>query len=149
MKAEIADVAPPRKASLLRRSAYGVLTVMAWLAWALLWLPVLHVLAWHMDIPWRWLRWMPPLVLSGTRELAHILWVAPLCLAVFVAWSLWESRHRRRERRRRRAAPRVTVPAAAAALGASPGTAHRLQATRRAVVRVDDDGHIAMAPTRR
>jgi poly-beta-1,6-N-acetyl-D-glucosamine biosynthesis protein PgaD len=146
MKAETILIDTPEKQSLPRRILYGVLTVVAWLLWGLLWLPALHVLAGKLDIPFRDERWMPDIVLASARDIASIVWLAPASLLLFAAWSFYEGRHRRRERRQRRRLPAsVPLPEAAESLGASTDDAQRIQDNRRAVLRVDEEGHIDLS----
>jgi poly-beta-1,6-N-acetyl-D-glucosamine biosynthesis protein PgaD len=144
MKAETILVDQPEKQSLPRRVLYGMLTVLAWLLWGLLWLPVLHRLAHHLNMPVHLERWIPGVVITGTHELADIVWLAPLSLAVFLGWSLYEGRRTRGQRQRRRKPGMVQLPDAAEALGATTAEARCIQNSRRAVLSVDDQGHIGL-----
>lgn len=144
MKAEAIVIDQPERQSLPRRALYGVLTVLAWLLWGLLWLPALHRVARALNIPVHIERWIPDVVLSSTRELVDIVWLAPLSLLVFLAWSLYEGRRKQGGRQRRRKAGAISLPAAAESLGTSTAEALRIQDSRRAVLSVDDDGHIGV-----
>lgn len=144
MKAEAIVIDQPEKQSLPRRALYGALTVLAWLLWGLLWLPALHRLADTLNIPVHLDRWIPGVVLSSTRELLGIVWLAPLSLLVFLAWSLYEGRRRQGGRQRRRRADAISLPAADESLGTSTAEARRIQDSRRAVLSIDDDGHIGV-----
>ncbi|MGY3231411.1 poly-beta-1,6-N-acetyl-D-glucosamine biosynthesis protein PgaD [Luteibacter sp. HA06] len=144
MKAETILIDQPEKQSLPRRVLYGILTVLAWLLWGLLWLPALHRLASQLNMPVHVERWIPGVVLSGTHELADIVWLAPLSLLVFLAWSLYEGRRKRGQRQRRRRPGAVPLPDAAESLGATTAQARCIQDSRRAVLSVDDDGHIGV-----
>jgi biofilm PGA synthesis protein PgaD len=144
VKAETILIDQPEKQSLPRRVLYGVLTVFAWLLWGLLWLPALHRLARTLDLPVHVERWIPGMVFSGTHELAGIAWLAPLTLLVFLGWSLYEGRHKRGQRQRRHRPGTVPLPDAAESLGTTTAEARCIQDSRRAVLSVDDDGHIGV-----
>jgi biofilm PGA synthesis protein PgaD len=144
MKAEAIVIDHPERQSLPRRVLYGVLTVLAWLLWGLLWLPALHRVARALNIPVHIERWIPDVVFSSTRELVDIVWLAPLSLLVFLAWSLYEGRRKQGGRQRRRKAGTISLPAAAESLGTSTAEALRIQDSRRAVLSIDDDGHIGV-----
>lgn len=144
MKAEPILIERPERQSWPRRIVYAVLTVIAWVAWGLLWLPALHRLAREWGLPSRYARWIPDVVLSGLGDLAGIVWLAPLSLVVFLAWSLYEGRRRTGGERRRRAQP-VALPATAQSLGTSVAEVACIQNSRRAVLRIDDEGGIGVA----
>jgi poly-beta-1,6-N-acetyl-D-glucosamine biosynthesis protein PgaD len=144
LKAETILIDQPAKQSLPRRVLYGVLTVLAWILWGLLWLPVLHRLTGLMDLPVHLEHWVPDVVLTGSHELADIAWLAPLSLAVFLAWSLYEGRRKRGRHQRRRKPASVPLPAAAESLGTTTAEARCIQDSRRAVLSIDDDGHIGV-----
>jgi poly-beta-1,6-N-acetyl-D-glucosamine biosynthesis protein PgaD len=144
MKAETILIDQPEKQSLPRRVVYGILTVLAWVLWGLLWLPALHRLASQLNMPVHVERWIPGVVLNSTHELAEIAWLAPLSLLVFLGWSLYDGRRKRGQRQRRRKPGTVPLPDAAEALGATTAEARCIQDSRRAVLSVDDDGHIGV-----
>jgi poly-beta-1,6-N-acetyl-D-glucosamine biosynthesis protein PgaD len=144
MKAETILIDQPERQSLARRVLYGVLTVLAWLLWALLWLPALHRLARRMNVPVHVERWIPGVVLSGTHELADIAWLAPVSLLVFLGWSFYEGHRKRGQRQRRRKPGTVPLPDAAESLGTTTAEARCIQESRRAVLSVDEDGHIGV-----
>lgn len=145
MKADVIVIERPEKQSWLRRAAYAVLTIIAWVAWGFLWLPALHALAEWLGLGGRFERWLPDTVLSSTRELEHIIWLAPLSLVVFAIWAVYDGRIRRAARQRRRLARPVPLPAAAETLGTSTREALRMQTARRVVLHVDDEGHVGLA----
>lgn len=145
MKAETVLIDQPEKQSVPRRIFYVLATIVAWVLWGLLWLPLLHAAAGQLDLPPAWARWLPHIVTGGTGDLIDLAWLPPTGLLLFLSWSLYESRHRRGARQRRRAARPVPLPAAAESLGATTGEALRIQNSRRAVLHVDDDGHLGVA----
>jgi biofilm PGA synthesis protein PgaD len=144
MKADAILIDEPERQSLPRRMLYGVLTVLAWLLWGLLWLPALHRLARETNMPLHVERWIPGVVLSGTHELADIVWLAPLSLLVFLGWSVYEGRRRRGAGQRRRKPGSVALPDAAESLGTTTAEARCIQNSRRAVLNVDEEGHIGV-----
>jgi len=147
MKAETILIEQPEKQSMPRRVLYGVLTVLAWLLWGLPWLPALHRAARQLNVPVHVERWIPGVVLTGKHELASIVWLAPASLLVFLAWSLYEGRRKRGPRQRRNRPGTVPLPAAAESLGTTTEEARCIQESRRAVLSVDDDGHIGVTET--
>jgi poly-beta-1,6-N-acetyl-D-glucosamine biosynthesis protein PgaD len=144
MKADTVLIDRPDKQSMPRRILYALLTVVAWLLWGFLWLPLLHVLADRLDLPPAWERFLPETVLGSARELADIMWLAPVSLLVFLAWSLYDGRLRRLSRQRRRKARPVPLPEAAESLGTTVEDAVLVQESRRAVLEVDDEDHITV-----
>ena len=147
MKAETILIDQPGKQSLPRRLLYGALTVLAWLLWGLLWLPALHRLARQLGVSVHIERWIPRVVLSGTHELAGIVWLAPASLLIFLGWSLYEGRRKRGPRQRRNKPGTVPLPAAAESLGTTTAEARCIQESRRAVLSVDNEGHIGVRET--
>jgi poly-beta-1,6-N-acetyl-D-glucosamine biosynthesis protein PgaD len=145
MKAETILIDQPEKQSVPRRIFYALATVIAWFLWGLLWLPVLHAIASHLDLPADYVRWLPRMVTGGAGDLIDLAWLPPAGLLVFLSWSLYESRRRRGARQRRRTARPVPLPDAAESLGATTGEAVRIQNSRRAVLHVDGDGHLGVA----
>ncbi|UPG91984.1 poly-beta-1,6-N-acetyl-D-glucosamine biosynthesis protein PgaD [Luteibacter aegosomaticola] len=144
MKADTIMIDRPEKQSLPRRIAYALLTIVAWLLWGFLWLPALHAAANRLGLPPSWERWIPNEVLGSARELTDIMWLAPLSLLVFAAWSLYDSRQRRKTRQRRSKASPVPIPAAAELLGTTVHEAILVQESRRAVIDVNEDDHISV-----
>lgn len=142
MKAETILIDSPEKQSTSRRIFYGIATVCAWVLWGLLWLPVLHLLANSLHLPPQYSRYLPSVVLGGAHEIAELIWLAPVAMIVFVAWSFYESRRKRGTQQRRRTARVVPLPDAAESIGTTTTDAERIQDSRRAVLHVYDDGHI-------
>src|SRR4051812_38860991 len=145
MKAETILIDQPEKQSVVRRVFYGLATVVAWLLWGLLWLPVLHIVASNLHVPPQVARLLPPMVLGSAHELAGRAWTAPVALPAFLAWSMYDGRNRKGARQRRRHARPVPLTAAAESIGTTTHDAERIQDSRRAVLHVYDDGHIDIA----
>ncbi len=107
------------------RYGYGLLTLLAWAAYAYLWLPLLSLAAWSLGLK---LFYHHMVVLEGYQGLLQLLGLYATIIAllsgIYLGWALYNW-FRFRGMERRRGMPPVTVDELARHFGLEP---HQLQA---------------------
>jgi biofilm PGA synthesis protein PgaD len=147
MKAEAIMIQRPERQSSVQKAMFGVATVVAWLFWAFLWLPLITLGAWAFGLRNAWLQLH---VLEPARQggdINVILLAAILCAVIFSAWSGYNHARFSGKQKRRGNNP-VGVEATARVIGASTEDAISIQAHRRAVVSVSDAGYMTVDEVR-
>jgi biofilm PGA synthesis protein PgaD len=147
MKADAIMIQRPERQSSVQKAMFGVATVVAWLFWAFLWLPLVTLGAWAFGLRNAWLQLH---VLEPARQggdINVILLAAILCAVIFSAWSGYNHARFSGKQKRRGNNP-VGVEATARVIGASTEDAISIQAHRRAVVSVSDAGYMTVDEVR-
>jgi biofilm PGA synthesis protein PgaD len=147
MKADAIMIQRPERQSSVQKAMFGVATVVAWLFWAFLWLPLITLGAWAFGLRNAWLQLH---VLEPARQggdINVILVAAILCAVIFSAWSGYNHARFSGKQKRRGNDP-VGVEATARVIGASTEDAISIQAHRRAVVSVSDAGYMTVDEVR-
>jgi biofilm PGA synthesis protein PgaD len=147
MKADAIMIQRPERQSSVQKAMFGVATVVAWLFWAFLWLPLITLGAWAFGLRNAWLQLH---VLEPARQggdINVILVAAILCAVIFSAWSGYNHARFSGKQKRRGNNP-VGVEATARVIGASTEDAMSIQAHRRAVVSVSDAGYMTVDEVR-
>jgi biofilm PGA synthesis protein PgaD len=147
MKADAIMIQRPERQSSVQKAMFGVATVVAWLFWAFLWLPLITLGAWAFGLRNAWLQLH---VLEPARQggdINVILVAAILCAVIFSAWSGYNHARFSGKQKRRGNNP-VGVEATARVIGASTEDAISIQAHRRAVVSVSDAGYMTVDEVR-
>jgi len=133
MKAEAVLINLPQRQHPVRRVLFTTATLVAWVIWASLWLPLITLLAWlvGVDVGYR------QLILKehghGAHDLLFMLGIAALCALVFVVWSFY-NRLRYGRLRRRRVTRSVDHASMAGVLGVQVATARHMRHARRVVL---------------
>jgi len=120
----------PERQSTSRRTAFGVLTAIAWVVYAYLWLPLVTLLAWWLGIKTAYVE----LYLQKQRIDTFLLLLLPLIIVfaaiVLLGWAEY-NRHRFQSRQdRRKPMPDVTHAEITANMGAALSLAKALQQAR-------------------
>lgn len=127
----------PDSASRRRRTAYGMITAIAWALYVYLWLPLVTLLAWVLGARTGYAQ----LYLAQERIDPFVILSLPLialvCGAVLVAWAEY-NRARFADADARRRAPAVAANDVADALGATRDLLPRLRDARVVVLELDD-----------
>jgi biofilm PGA synthesis protein PgaD len=147
MKADAIMIQRPERQSPVQKAVFSVITVIAWLFWAFLWLPLITLVAWAFGLRNAWLQLR---VLESVRkggDINVVLVAAIVCAVVFTAWSGY-NRARFSGKQKRLGNHPVGVEATARAIGASTEDAVSIQAHRRAVVSVSDAGYLTVDEVR-
>ncbi|WP_285401502.1 poly-beta-1,6-N-acetyl-D-glucosamine biosynthesis protein PgaD [Luteibacter sp. ME-Dv--P-043b] len=143
MKAEAILIQHPERQSRTRRTLFGVITIVAWLAWAFLWLPLFTFVAWVFGVRSVWLQFYVEHRIGDGGDIDAIFLVALLSALTITAWSTY-NRARFTGRQKRRGNMPFGVEQTATRIGASAADAVRLQAHRRGVIDVADDGRMTL-----
>jgi biofilm PGA synthesis protein PgaD len=147
MKAEAILIQRPERQSSVQKAAFTFVTIVAWLFWAFLWLPLITLGAWAFGLRNAWVQLH---VLEPAREggdINVVLLVAIACALIFTAWSGY-NHARFAGRQKRRGNNPVGVEATARVIGATTDDAIRIQRHRRAVVSVSDEGYMTVDEVR-
>jgi len=139
MSADSLIISLPQRQSMAQRSLYASLTAMAWVAWIVLWLPLITAAAWAVGIDLAYSRIVMEDAAHGIDDLLFLLRAGTLCSVIFLSWALYNAwRYGGPERR----GPIVSVHPSAIAdyFGASDIVSDRLRRMRRSVLHVDPDG---------
>ncbi len=148
MKAEAILIDRPYRQPRTTRALFGLLTLLAWVAWGLLWLPLLTALAWLFGLHTSYVELFVHNHARGWHQVLYLLWLALGCAVVISAWSAynWWRFH---ELDRRRGRSMVSMAAMAEGLGVHQSTAIELRSSTRVVLEFAGDGSIshAKAPT--
>lgn len=143
MKAEAVLIQRPENQSRVQRALFGAITVVAWVVWAFLWMPLFTFAAWVFGVRSAWLQFYVEHRIGDGSDLDTVFLVALLSALTFTAWSAYNlARFAGKQKRRGNMpfGPRDT----AARIGASVHDALRLQSHRRGVIDVADNGHITV-----
>jgi len=143
MKAEAIVIQRPERQRPLQRALFGVITVIAWIAWASLWVPLLTALAWAVGLGDIYVQLNLGHPLQSSGDLDIVLYSALVCVTVFLSWSRY-NHWRFSGRQKRRGNNPVGLADVAKRIGASLDTAEAMQAQRRSVVHFSDDGYMAV-----
>ncbi|NKJ21636.1 poly-beta-1,6-N-acetyl-D-glucosamine biosynthesis protein PgaD [Dyella sp. SG609] len=141
MKAEAIVIHRPERQHPARRLLFTTATLMAWMAWISLWLPLATLLAWALGVRLGYIEMVVREHGHGGQDLARLLLLAALCAVVMLAWSSYNYlRFAHVDRRRRSRA--VDRRAMAGALGVQQETARWMQRAPRMVLEFPDGGDV-------
>jgi biofilm PGA synthesis protein PgaD len=147
MRAESIVIQRPYRQTLAQRAVFGLVTVVLWVFWVFLWLPLLTLAAWVLGIRdvLVQLHLFAPVGQPG--DIHIVLLLAIVTSAVFTGWSMYNYA-RFVGRQRRRGNHPVDVAETARRIGAATTDAIQLQNSRRAVISVSDEGFMTLADHR-
>lgn len=141
MKAEAIVIHRPERQHPARRVLFTTATLMAWMAWISLWLPLATLLAWALGLRFGYVEMVVREHGHGGQDLATLLALAAACAVVMLGWSSYNYlRFAHLDRRRRSRA--VDRRAIAAALGVQQDTAAWMQRAPRMVLEFPEGGEV-------
>ena len=142
MKRRPPIIETPDLQGLRQRYASAILTLMFWVLWFYLWIPVLSLLAWLLGFEAFYREMILYEGLYGERLLLAKYAITIVVIGTgYLAWALYNQfRFRGRERRHRHR--RVDKEALAEAFEIEPIDVSRLQAGRRSTIAHDETGRI-------
>ncbi|MGO4703749.1 poly-beta-1,6-N-acetyl-D-glucosamine biosynthesis protein PgaD [Dyella sp. 2RAB6] len=141
MKAEAIVIHRPERQHPAHRFLFTTATLMAWMAWVSLWLPLATLIAWALGVRLGYVEMMVREHGHGGQDLAKLLLLAGLCAVVMLAWSSYNYlRFAHLDRRRRSRA--VERRAIAVALGVQQDTAAWMQRAPRMVLEFPDGSDV-------
>ncbi|MEX1827634.1 poly-beta-1,6-N-acetyl-D-glucosamine biosynthesis protein PgaD [Luteibacter sp. CQ10] len=146
MKAEAIMIQRPERQSAAQKAVFTTVTVIAWLFWVFLWLPLVTLGAWAFGLRNAWVQ-LHVNRLGDGGDISIVFICALVCALVFTSWSGYNYRRFAGKQKRRGNLP-VGVAETAAAIGATTDDALRMQGHRRAVVSVAQDGFMTVDDAR-
>ena len=141
MKAEAILIHRPERQHPARRALFTTATLMAWMAWISLWLPLATLVAWSLGFRIGYVEMVVREHGHGERDLATMMALAAACALVMAIWASYNY-VRFAHRDRRRQARSVERRAIAAALGVHPTTASWMQRAPRMVLEFPEGGQV-------
>lgn len=152
MKAEAILINRPRRQGRSRRALFGLLTLLAWMIWLSLWLPLLTALAWLAGVRISYLELIRRHHGEGWYDLLTVLGIALVALLVAALWSGYNFR-RFHDRNRRRGRPPAQLPAMAEKLEVPLPLAEKMRGASRMVLGFDAQDNVCavnvMLPVRK
>ena len=143
MKAEAIVIQRPERQRPIQRALFGVITVLAWIAWASLWVPLITALAWAIGLGDVYIQLNLGHPLKSGGDLVIVLYSALACITIFLSWSRY-NHWRFSGKQKRRGNNPVGLADTAKSIGASLETAEAMQAQRRSVVHFSEEGYMAV-----
>ena len=139
MKAEAVLIHLPHRQHPARRVLFTTATLMAWMAWISLWLPLTTLIAWALGLRVSYVELAVREQGHGGSDLAMVLAMASACSLIMVAWSSYNYLRFSQQGRRRRSRA-IERPAIAVALGVHQATAFWMYRASRMVLEFPDGG---------
>jgi biofilm PGA synthesis protein PgaD len=141
MRAEAILIQRPERQHPARRLLFTTATLMAWMVWISLWLPLATLVAWGLGLRASYVEMVVREHGHGGHDLAALLALAVACALLMFSWSSYNYlRFAHLERRRRSRA--VDRRAIAAALGIQQETARWMQRAPRMVLEFPEGGEV-------
>ena len=141
MRAEAILIQRPERQHPAHRLLFTTATLMAWMVWISLWLPLATLVAWALGLRASYVEMVVREHGHGGHDLAALLALAVACALLMFSWSSYNYlRFAHLERRRRSRA--VDRRAIAAALGIQQETARWMQRAPRMVLEFPEGGEV-------
>ena len=141
MRAEAILIQRPERQHPAHRLLFTTATLMAWMVWISLWLPLATLVAWGLGLRASYVEMVVREHGHGGHDLAALLALAVACALLMFSWSSYNYlRFAHLERRRRSRA--VDRRAIAAALGIQQETARWMQRAPRMVLEFPEGGEV-------
>lgn len=141
MKAEAILIHHPERQHPARRFLFTTATLMAWMAWASLWLPLATLVAWALGVRVGYVEIAVREHGHGGQDLAMLLALAAGCGLLMTVWSSYNYLRFAGVDRRRRSRT-VERRAIASVLGVEQATAAWMQRAPRMVLEFPDGGEV-------
>lgn len=141
MKAEAILIHRPERQHPARRALFTTATLVAWMAWMALWLPLATLVAWALGLRVGYVEVIVREHGHGGHDLATLLALALACALVMAVWASYNYL-RFAGLDRRRQARSVERRAIAAALGVHQATATWMQNAPRMVLEFPEGGQV-------
>ncbi|MDA3914921.1 poly-beta-1,6-N-acetyl-D-glucosamine biosynthesis protein PgaD [Oleiagrimonas sp.] len=143
MKAETMIISNGPRLPLLNRSLYAVATLLCWLAWGYLWLPLVTLIAWMMGAHTAWIELSAEDHLKHLSDLLYICMYAGICAVIFSSWAYYNQWRFANRTRRMRPDMNVSLEEQAQTLKSTPDMARALRKQRSSVIDFGD-GQVPM-----
>ncbi|HET6804948.1 MAG TPA: poly-beta-1,6-N-acetyl-D-glucosamine biosynthesis protein PgaD [Frateuria sp.] len=139
MKAEGFLIQNERRRTPAKRALSSLATLVAWMLWLYLWLPVLTLVAWLAGLRTAWVELSAEAYANQTSDLLAILGYALVCAVVFASWAYYNQARFAHRTRRRHGPAAVTLAEEAMALDVDPREAQAMRAQRHSTLVFDRD----------
>lgn len=142
MKADALLINKPKLQRPVQRTLFGLITLLAWMAWVSLWLPLITLVVWLLGFRTGYIE-----VFTGSHErawhaLLQIAALVSLCAVVTASWATYNWWRFRRIARRSNSRRVVPLPAMAKALKISQNSAVHLRESTRITLIFNADGYV-------
>jgi biofilm PGA synthesis protein PgaD len=139
MKAEAIVIQRPKHQCPMQRLLFAAITLLAWMAWTALWLPLITLLAWTLGLRIGYAELLLREHSQGSHDLQTMLTIFAMCALMVAVWSSYNYLRYGRLKRQHRSAL-VDGGAIARALGVQHPTAMYMRVATRVVLEFLDDG---------
>jgi biofilm PGA synthesis protein PgaD len=137
MKAEGFVIQNERQRTPAQRALSSLVTLVAWMLWLYLWLPVITLVAWLAGLRTAWVELSAEAYADQTSDLLAILGYALASAVVFAAWAYYNQARFAHKTRRRQGPAAVTLVEEAMALDVDPRQAQALRSQQHSTLVFD------------
>jgi biofilm PGA synthesis protein PgaD len=134
MKAEGFVIQNERRRTPTQRALWSLVTLLAWMAWLYLWLPLVTLLAWLAGLRTAYVELSAERYANQTSDLLAILGYALICAVVFAGWAYYNQVRFSHKTRRRKGPAAVSLVEEVMALDVDPAEAHAMRSQRHSTV---------------
>jgi len=137
MKAEGFLIQNERQRTPVQRALSSLVTLVAWMLWLYLWLPLVTLVAWLAGLRTAWVELSAEAYADQTSDLLAILGYALICAVVFAGWAYYNQARFAHRTRRRHGPAAVTLVEEAMALEVDPREAQALRSQQHSILVFD------------
>jgi poly-beta-1,6-N-acetyl-D-glucosamine biosynthesis protein PgaD len=150
MRAEGFVIQNERRHPPTQRALWSLVTLLAWMAWLYLWLPLVTLVAWLAGLHTAYVELSAERYANQTSDLLAILGYALVCAVVFAAWAYYNQARFAKRTRRRHGPAAVRLVEEAMALDVDAQEARAMRSQRHCTLVFDKDGRplVRRAPDR-
>jgi biofilm PGA synthesis protein PgaD len=150
MKAEGFLIQNDRRRTPTQRALWSLVTLLAWMAWLYLWLPVITLVAWLAGLRTAYVELSAEAYADQTSDLLAILGYALICAVVFAGWAYYNQARFAKRTRRRHGPAAVSLVEEVMALGVEAQQAQAIRNQRHSTLVFGKDARpvVRRAPDR-
>jgi biofilm PGA synthesis protein PgaD len=137
MKAEGFVIQNERRRTPAQRALWSLVTLIAWMLWLYLWLPLITLIAWLAGLRTAWVELSAESYAHQTSDLLAILGHALVCGLVFAGWAYYNQARFAHRTRRRQGPAAVVLIEEAMALDVDPHEAQAMRGQRHSTLVFD------------
>ena len=139
MKAEGFVIQNERRRPPTQRALWSLVTLLAWMAWLYLWLPLVTLVAWLAGLRTAYVELSAERYANQTSDLLAILGYALICAVVFAAWAYYNQARFAHRTRRRQGPAAVCLVEEVMALDVDAQEAQAMRSQRHCTLVFDKD----------
>ena len=137
MKADGFLIQNERRRTPTQRALWSLVTLLAWMAWLYLWLPLVTLIAWLAGLRTAYVELSAEAYADQTSDLLAILGYALICAVVFAGWAYYNQARFAHRTRRRQGPAAVSLVEEAMALDVAAQEARLLRSQRHSTLVFD------------